>query len=218
MVGLAALIAVALSGYWAWQSRSEWNDRVTDIESAGGRVFTRNLDEKAKDLVGIDTAKSEAEQGYEPSDVAVLLEKTTQVTPELLQDIVDLPNLDTLSLNDKQFVPEDLAALRAATGLEKLFLQDTATNDESLQYLKSLERLEMLNLARTRVTDRGLEHLTHLPRLKYLCLLDLPITDEGVSHLSRMRALEELELYDTEISDEGLRRLREALPKCRILK
>ncbi len=218
-VVILALMLLAGVSYWTWQQNTRWQNSAAAINGAGGKVFARPFEEKARRLLGDDRHSfGEAEdESYPPNNVSVTFDDSSSVTPKILNDAANLPGLDSLSLSDKSFAPEDLAALQAATNLHSLFLYDTSTNDASLVYLKELKQLEMLGLARTQVTDRGLAELVHLPRLTYLSLNGLPITDEGVKHLCQMSALTELEVLQTDISKKGLQRLRIALPNCKII-
>ena len=43
------------------------------------------------------------------------------------------------------------------------------------------------------------------------------ITDAGLVHLMGLTKLEGLYLNDTQVTDEGVKRLRQALPNCKII-
>ena len=73
--------------------------------------------------------------------------------------------------------------------------------------------------ASTRITDAGLAHLVGLTNLQTLNLSDCyQITDAGLVHLKGLTNLKTLVLMQTQITDAGVAELKQALPKCRLLK
>ena len=67
------------------------------------------------------------------------------------------------------------------------------------------------------MTDKTVRALVKLSKLEKLWLHDLPITDASVEVLLKMKTLSELHLYATKLSLEGVRRLKVALPRCKII-
>ena len=51
-----------------------------------------------------------------------------------------------------------------------------------------------------------------------MSLRDPKITDEAVEHLAKISSLKRLDITGTKITDEGLAQLRDALPKCEIVR
>jgi len=109
-----------------------------------------------------------------------------------------------------------LGRLKDLAELEVLYLEASDVNDADLEHLRALTRLKFLNLWGPRVTDAGLEHLTGLTNLEALALNCPRITDAGIGHLRRMTSLRDLDLICTRASEEGVKKLKEALPNCRV--
>ncbi len=64
---------------------------------------------------------------------------------------------------------------------------------------------------------QGLEHLRGLTQLKDLNLNGMRvITDVGLEHLEGLTQLQELGIIGTRVTDEGVKKLRQALPDCKI--
>jgi hypothetical protein len=102
------------------------------------------------------------------------------------------------------------------TELEALDLDDTQITDSGLSHLESLNKLEALNLVNTKITDAGLVHLKGLGNLENLLLAGTQLTDAGIVHLIEFTNLNWLYVSRTQITDGGVRKLREALPNCKI--
>jgi len=73
-----------------------------------------------------------------------------------------------------------------------------------------------VRLSGTGVTDGGLAHLKGLTGMKMLFLGKTKVTDAGLVHLKGMTGLEGLLLQNTKVTDAGVKKLRAALPKCKI--
>ena len=110
----------------------------------------------------------------------------------------------------------DLVALEGLERLRVLRLGETKVTDAGLAHLKALEGLRQLGLRATEVTDAGLVHLKGLTQLQMLNLQGTKVTDAGLVHLKGLSNLRQLYLWDTKVTDEGVKKLREALPKCKI--
>lgn len=65
--------------------------------------------------------------------------------------------------------------------------------------------------------DNALEGIKDLPQLRHLHLSFEGITDAGLQHLEQLPQLETLCLEETQITEQGVRKLRKALPNCRII-
>ena len=70
--------------------------------------------------------------------------------------------------------------------------------------------------ADTEITDQGLSHLSRLTDLEEFLIHGSRITDEGLEHLHGLTQLKRLWLVRTHVTQSGVRRLRSALPNCRI--
>ncbi len=116
----------------------------------------------------------------------------SDVTDSALQNLTNLPRLETLSL------------------------WDTDITDFGISEMRDLGALHTLNLSETKVTDAGLFYLTQFPALRTLVLCDTEVSDEAVDELSQMSRLENLALRGTQVTREGVKQLRKALPRCTI--
>jgi ABC-type multidrug transport system fused ATPase/permease subunit len=88
------------------------------------------------------------------------------------------------------------------TSKETIF--DTALN-RNLTYFSNVH-----------VTDYDLKPLEGLKELKYLHLEKTKVTDDDLVHLEGLNQLKLLVLTDTKVTGEGVRKLKKALPNCKI--
>jgi hypothetical protein len=127
-----------------------------------------------------------------------------------------LKQLRTLHLISTRVTDTGLEHIKGLTKLKSLWLLERNVTDVGLERLKGLTQLEDLNLNGTQVTDVGLGHLQGLTQLTTLRLCGTKITDAGLAHLSGLTQLKLLVLYSTKVTNEGVKRLRQALPNCKI--
>lgn len=111
------------------------------------------------------------------------------------------------------------AALRQLGRLPRIgnvVLAGSSITDNGLEHISNLTQLQRLRLDGTAITDVGLQHLKGMTQLEYLNLRGTRVSDAGLDQISRLGRLEDLNLTNTGVTEEGVKRLREALPKCRI--
>ncbi|MBN1591137.1 MAG: hypothetical protein JW888_16605 [Pirellulales bacterium] len=107
--------------------------------------------------------------------------------------------------------------LKRLRHLEGLGFQGTEITDEGLRTIcLSLPWLSMLKLQETDISDNGMQYLLEVRRLEFLDLSGTQVTDTSIPTLSKLHDLDYLSLDKTAITDEGCRRLRRALPNCKI--
>lgn len=139
-------------------------------------------------------------------------------TLEILSELVQLQELD---VQVAAVTNDDMKHLRRLTLLKTLNLRGSSSGsligDEGVKPLRGLTRLEELHLVDVDVTDAGLVHLKGLKRLKSLRIDCHRITDEGLLHIAELKGLTSLRLLGGTITDEGVEKLRESLPKCKIV-
>ncbi len=128
-----------------------------------------------------------------------------------------LASLEDLNLyRNPRLTDATAASVARLRSLRTLDLTGAALTDAGLRQLASLHRLKRLSIFETHVTDAGVAYLCVLP-LEDLNLGDnRGVSDACVSRLSQMISLTQLDLTSTSITVEGLKRLRMALPQCRI--
>jgi WD40 repeat protein len=117
-----------------------------------------------------------------------------------------------------QVTDADLKGLKDLKNLQMLNLGLTRATDACLKGLKDLKSLQTLNLPLTQVTDEGLKDLKDLQGLLILNLGGTQVTDAGLKNLRGLKSLQLLDLTNTRVTDAGLQDIKEALPKCRVIK
>ncbi|MGA2031646.1 MAG: leucine-rich repeat domain-containing protein [Thermoguttaceae bacterium] len=152
-----------------------------------------------------------------------------------------LPRLKVLRLYDAAITDAGMEHLKVLTQLKELSLGRTKITDAGLENIKGLKQLERLSLSGNKmITGTGLEDLEGLPQLKELRLYDAKITDAGLEHVKGLTGLQalyldkarvtdvglvhlqglsqlrELSLFGTQVTGAGVKKLREALPNCKI--
>jgi hypothetical protein len=137
-------------------------------------------------------------------------------TDKTMTHLAQLSRLKRLGLTDTQVTDAGLAHLEGLTNLEWLSLSGTQVSDAGMERLRGLGHLRSLDLDYTQITDAGLAHLEGLTSLQQLQLIDTRVTDDGLEHLEGLVNLKELYLWHTQVTSEGAKKLREALPECRI--
>jgi hypothetical protein len=110
-----------------------------------------------------------------------------------------------------------LEHLAALTGLASLALRGRALRGEGISQLRALRALTVLDLRDTGFCDDSAAELAPLEALTSINLWSTPLTDAAVPALAKLRGLQWLGLGQTRVTADGRRRLREALPACRVL-
>lgn len=102
--------------------------------------------------------------------------------------------------------------------LKSLYLEHTPVTNSSMKQLSGLVELRQLSLGNTQIDDRGIRSLTRLTNLQWLWLDKTPVSDDSIDVLVGFPDLKRLDIRDTKISDNGVARIRESLPRCKILR
>jgi Leucine-rich repeat (LRR) protein len=140
------------------------------------------------------------------------------VTDADLELLAGLTDLKILNLSGTRITDEGLSRLAPLAKLKFLYLFRTEVTDAGLARLKELPRLEVLCLDQTLITDAGIPALETLPRLEKLHVHSRAmLTDASVDSLSRHVRLFELKIGGPGFSEQGIARLREALPRCKVV-
>ena len=141
-----------------------------DLEKLGARVST----EKPK-------------EGGEVTTVNIL--KVWSGDKDTLARLKDLPNVQSVYVDNGQFNDASVAALKDLPALNSLTLMSPQVTDAALESLKGMSNLNMLFLTNTKVGDAGLAHLKDLKNLKVLALSRTQVTDKGLDALKEMKGL-----------------------------
>jgi hypothetical protein len=116
----------------------------------------------------------------------------------------ELPELEEVSISNKQFDDTGMKHLLPLKNLKWLNLYQSSIGDESLKLLKNFPKLESIPMGGTKVTDAGLIHVADLTQLEYLGLRGNNVTDRGLVHLKKLTNLTGLTLQETKVTDAGL--------------
>jgi len=84
--------------------------------------------------------------------------------------------------------------------------------------MSKLPVLGAITLSHCDVTDDDLAGLTQCPALVTLYLADTPVSDAGLRHLELIPTLQVVDLSNTNVTPAGVERLKEALPRARVIK
>ena len=207
------------------------------IERLGG-LITRTGEERTGAIVAIDLHNTmpSAEDFRQISQIKTLrvldLRRVVTLTRSAILELVKLPKLERLVLDELKIGDAELelmagaqslsslsvvktriqgagfAALAGLPALKELFIGFTPLDDAGLRVIAKLPHLEVLKLAPSNVTDAGIKRLARHPRLRVLDASRTRITDAVVPALLEAPALRTLTLRGTAISETGLSRLR----------
>ncbi len=103
-----------------------------------------------------------------------------------------------------QLRDDHLRELVGLPWLNRIWLNDAKVGDAGMAHLGRLTNLDILDLTGTRVSDTGLAHLAGLTSLETLCLRNTAVTGRGLVHLEGMKKLWTLDLYGAKVTDAGL--------------
>jgi len=143
------------------------------------------------------------------SDIVLVgFPQPSRVDDVVLESLMGLSRLPTLSISGAHVTDRGLEHLREMTQLEILDISNTHITGRGLGHLKGMTKLATLDVSDTQIMDEGIEHLGGITQLETLDLSNTQITDEGLEHLGRMAKLESLDLSNTQITDRGLQHLR----------
>ncbi|HUF63840.1 MAG TPA: hypothetical protein VMN36_17310 [Verrucomicrobiales bacterium] len=237
-----AVVLTALAGLPA--RAADTSSRVAAIEALGGKVFYRPgtgipVEVQLHGLRQVDPGGLR-HLGDFKFLTGLSLEQCA-LTDEHTDFLIHLRRLKWLNFYQTGIGDATLARIAGLTPLEGIALGETQVTDRGLLHLAGLPRLRYLGLRATGVTvqaaktvskwktltglhfgetgadDDWVTEIAALPRLEKLWLHDSAVTDGSVPRLARMRNLRLLDLRRSACAIDGIRRLREALPECRIL-
>jgi len=174
------------------RQRAEEARRLALVEAIGGRLTPTRVGGKVDDL------------------------ELFSIRDADLARLKELPDLETITILADGVTDATLMHFRELTNLRRLKLSPGGVTGTGLLHLEGLTQLVSLDLSFNPVTDAGLKHLRGLTGLERLDLQQTRITDAGLEHLGGLTNLVYLNLEDTRVTHEGVKKLREALPDCKI--
>ncbi len=118
-------------------------------------------------------------------------------SPSFLRELVVLPDLSALVLDDQPLLSSDLTF--DLGGLERLYLARTQIDDRAAAAISRCAKLRVLDLEDTALTDKGLAQLTGLEQLHALNLAGTRITDAGGIKIAAFTKLAILDAGGTKI-------------------
>jgi hypothetical protein len=139
-----------------------------------------------------------------------------QIKGDQLKHFAKLTSLASLVLSENQVTDKGLAELRGLTNLESLHLRDTPVSDAGLEHLAAIPSIKVLDLSKTKVTDEGLKKLATLTNLKWLLLAETDVSDAGMESLAAIGSLGRVTVNKTKVTEEGVKKLKQALPRVQV--
>jgi hypothetical protein len=132
-----------------------------------------------------------------------------------------LPRLRSLSLIEASISDDGLRLVCNWPQVETLCINGCGLlTDDGLAHLMHLKRLKRLMLVREggtlNVSAAGLLHLRRIPQLESLLLAGIPVGDDELESIAKLQRLKGVNLIRTGVTQTGAKRLRAALPNCRV--
>jgi hypothetical protein len=137
--------------------------------------------------------------------VAVLDLQFSRVSARGLDQLADLPELESLSLGDVSLTNRTLSGLVRLDRLKELRIHGHQVTDAGMEFLEPLAGLQTLSLSHTGVGDAGMESIARLPRLRSLNVeTGSGLTDAGLKALTPLTGLRKFTFYSHGVTDAGL--------------
>lgn len=126
--------------------------------------------------------------------------KFVQLDASLTREFLSFPTLETVEINEcRRDGTPLLLVLAQLPQLQSLTINNVQLSDEEFSQLRGAPKLVSLELSQTGITGEALSQLSELS-LKRLSICDSTITQQGLKHLTKMQELEELELQLASLS------------------
>lgn len=142
------------------------------------------------------------------SSVASLVEinlEQSNVDSAMLQELCELPNLQTLRLSNTLISDDGLVALARCPNLLNLSLMENDIEGHGLAHLRQTPQLENLRI-QTVGGDEVLEHLDGLAHLQTL-VVGAPLSDDAMERICNLPRLSSLTLIGTGVRSAGIAKL-----------
>ncbi len=119
---------------------------------------------------------------------------SSPVTTADLTILDHLPDVTDLGLHGPAVTPQVVEKLRALRNIQTLTLEQCKMSAENYAVLVTLPELHTLYLRNLGSSDANMKVIGQCHKLKHLELNNLPLTDEGLVPIGKLVALEELDL------------------------
>lgn len=156
--------------------------------------------------------------------------KSMSVSETALEQLMAMPRLQTLTLDNCRMTDDSLRKLSESNSLQSLTMRNCDLTDASLEQLRGLQletlhlqgndltdaaglalseikSLKSLTLRKTGVSDETLKLVNTLPNLQMLDLAETAVTSDGFEDVSRLVRLKTLVLDKTSVGDAALKNL-----------
>jgi tRNA A-37 threonylcarbamoyl transferase component Bud32 len=150
-----------------------------------------------------------------------LVLNSTPCDDQCAEELLELPNLKELQVNDCPGITDKTVAMVArkkGTKMKSLGLSGTKTTRATVALLASCPNLQELNLGGIPLTDSDLEVISKLKKLESLQLSHTKASDEAIYRtLLSLRKLTQTGILYSNMSEKTEARIRAALPKCALM-
>lgn len=150
------------------------------------------------------------------NNILLVSAQWTPTNDKGLASIEGIVSLRLLRLNWSLVTNDGLKHIERLPKLAMLYLTGTAVTDDAVPYIKELSSLKALQLSHTGISDAGLAALEGFADLTHLGIDGTVVTDTSIPAIVSFKSLKYLNVSDTEMTDEGMKKLRAALPDCRV--
>ncbi len=141
-------------------------------------------------------------------NLEILDVQETELCPELMTAIGNLPKLSFLNISKTRYSKSNLMLISKLKQLRSLNLSRSSLSDDDCQIVAQMTGLQVLRMGlNPQITDKGIAALKSLKNLELLDLNNTAVTDKGLTALKSLPKLNDLELYQTQISDDGVKTL-----------
>lgn len=133
----------------------------------------------------------------------------SQVDEEVMQQIIQIPNLQELYFARCHLTPEACSLIPQASKLRRLYFHLTNV-PEDLNGFSKLQSLDTLSMEQAAPSSRGLEELAQIPKLVSLKLGNITINHENIEAFMKLMHLRHIIVKQYDISDAELTNLLNA--------
>lgn len=123
----------------------------------------------------------------------------------------------TVRIQKSQLSETDFKSLQFLPNLNEVVIDGYPLTDSGLTEIAKVNNLKVLHVAGADITSQAVAILCKRHQLEWLDLSDTPVDDAVVESLLLQKELEGLELTDSQISESAAVKLRNAMPRTKVL-